>query len=140
MILKDTVMDFELEKQDEGWATEFRDACHTQAERPAAFWTAQRARIQEQVRGKRRSVSLRFALASTAAMLLVAAAMLTGGSSPLATPPPQTAQAHTISDQQLLADIDETLADPTPDALAPMELISQEMDQSLQAQNKKETR
>lgn len=133
-------MDFELEKQDEGWAKEFRDACHMQAERAPAFWTAQGARIQERVRGKRRSVSLRFALASTATLLLLAAAMLTGGSSLVGSPPPQTAQRHTISDQQLLADIDETLADPTPDALAPMELISQDMDQSLQAQNKKATR
>lgn len=132
-------MDFELEKQDEGWAKEFRDACHRQAERAPAFWTAQRARIQERLRDKQRSVSVRFALSATAALLLLAAAMLTLGSSPLATPPPQTAQAHTISDQQLLADIDETLADPTPDALAPMELISQDMDKSLQAQ-KKETR
>lgn len=133
-------MDFELEKQDEGWAREFRDACHARAERPPAFWAAQRARIQEQVRGEKRSVSLRFALASTVALLLLAAAMLTGGPSVVKAPPTQTAQTHTISDQQLLADIDETLADPTPDALAPMELISQDMDQSLQAQNKKETR
>ena len=135
-------MDFELEKEDERWAREFRDVCHRQAERPAAFWTAQRARIQEQIRGKQPSVSLRFVFASTVALLLLAAAMLTGGPSRVATPPPQTAQVHIISDQQLLADIDETLADPTPDALAPMELISQDMDQSLQAQNKnkKETR
>ena len=41
----------------------------------------------------------------------------------------------------VLADIDETLADPTPDALAPMELLSQDMDKSLQAHsNSKQTR
>jgi hypothetical protein len=133
-------MDFDLEKQDEGWTKEFGDACRAQAERAPAFWTAQRVRIQERVGSTQPSVSVRFALASTAALLLLAAAMLTGGSSPVATPLPQTAQTHTISDQQLLADIDETLADPTPDALAPMELISQDMDKSLQAQNQKATR
>jgi hypothetical protein len=133
-------MDFELEKQDEGWAKEFREACHAQAERPAHFWATQRARVQAKIGGKRRLSSLRLALASTAALLVVASAMLTGGHSPVSTPSPQKIAVHTISDQQLLADIDETLADPTPDALAPMELISQDMDKSLQARNQKATR
>ena len=133
-------MDFELEKQDEGWAKEFRDACHAQAEQPAHFWAAQRARVQSKIATNRRLSSLRIALVSTATLLVIAGAMLTGGNSPVSTPSPQKIAAHTISDQQLLADIDETLTDSTPDALAPMELISQDMDKSLQAHNQKATR
>lgn len=133
-------MDFELEKQDEGWTKEFREACHAHAERPAYFWAAQRARVQSTIGASRRLSSLRIALASTAVLLVVAGAMLTGSNSPISNSPPRTTATHTISDQQLLADIDETLADPTPDALAPMELISQDMDKNLQAQNQKATR
>ncbi|MDT8068415.1 MAG: hypothetical protein ROO76_09655 [Terriglobia bacterium] len=133
-------MDFELDRQDEGWAKEFREACRAEAERPTVFWAAQRANVRAKVAARHRFSSLRLALASTAALLIVAGAMLTSGSSPVVTPVPQTARTHNISDQQLLADIDETLADPTPDALAPMELISQDMDRSLQAQSSKQTR
>jgi hypothetical protein len=134
-------MDFEFNKHDEDWAKEFRDACHAQANRPASFWAAQRANVRAKVTAKRRFSSLRVALASTAALLVIAGAMLTGGRTPITTPPPQTSEHHAISDQQLLADIDQTLADPTPDALAPMELISQDMDKSLQAHsNRKQTR
>ncbi len=134
-------MDFELDKNDDSWAKEFREACHAQAERPASFWTRQRADVRAKVAAKHRFSSLRIALASTAALLVIAAAMLTNGRAPVVTPPTQAARTHAISDQQLLADIDETLADPTPDALAPMELISQDMDKSLQAySNSKQTR
>lgn len=87
--------------------------------------------------------SLRIALASTAALLLVASAMLIGGRATVR--PPQIAQSSAVAsgltDQQLLADIYETITDPTPEALAPMELISQDMDRSFQAQSsKKEAR
>jgi len=134
-------MDFELQKSDEIWMKEFRDACQTQADRPAYFWSAQRANIRAKVKSRRRIGTLRIALVSTAALVVVAGAMLTFVHAPVTTSPPQIAQSHTISDQELLADIDETLADPTPDALAPMELISQDMDKSLQVQsNSKQTR
>src|SRR5512146_2964536 len=134
-------MDFELEKHDESWPKEFRAACHAQAERPETFWAAQRANVRAKVTVKHRLSLLRIALVSTAALLVVAGTLLSSGRTPVAAPPTLTAQTHTISDQQLLADIDETLADPTPDALAPMELISQDMDKSLQAHsNSKQTR
>lgn len=133
-------MDFELEKSDESWIREFRESCHERADLPTSFWAAQRANVRGRIAPKQRFSSLRIALASAAALLIVAGAMLTSERAAVTAPPPQTAQAHPISDQQLLADIDETLADPTPDALAPMELISQDMDKSLQAQNQKATR
>jgi hypothetical protein len=136
-------MDFEVEKQDEGWAAEFREDCRDLSERPAFFWTAQRAKIQTRIATRRRRSSLQVALASTAALLAVASAMLIGGRP--AVRPPQIAHlpavASGLTDQQLLADIYETIADPTPEALAPMELISQDMDRSFQAQSsKKEAR
>ncbi|MGE5113065.1 MAG: hypothetical protein ACM3JB_19555 [Acidobacteriaceae bacterium] len=135
-------MDFELEKQDAGWAAEFREDCRELSERPASFWASQRANIRARIAQKRRIGSVRVALASTAALLLVASAMLAGGRP--AVRPPQSAQspmvASGLTDQQLLADIYETITDPTPEALAPMELISQDMDRSFQAQSKKEAR
>ena len=133
-------MDLEFDKKDESWVKEFRDACHAQAEYPASFWAAQRANVRSGIAAKHCFSSLRISLASTAALLIIAGALLTSGRAPLVIPPPKAAETHAISDQQLLSDIDETLADPTPDALAPMELISQDMDKSLQAQNQKATR
>lgn len=134
-------MDFELQKSNETWMKAFRDACQAKADRPAYFWSAQRANIQAKLKSRHRLGTLRIALVSTASLIVVAGAMLIFGHAPVTTPPPQIALGHTISDQQLLADIDETLADPTPDALAPMELISQDMDKSLQAHpNSKQTR
>jgi hypothetical protein len=63
--------------------------------------------------------------------------MLAGGHS---VTPTQVVKVNTISDQQLLADIDETLTNPIPDALAPADLLAQDLDRSLRASGKKETR
>jgi len=130
-------MDFEIEKQDERWSEEFREACHAEAERPANFWAAQRANIHAGISGEQRRFSLRFALASTAALFVIAGAMLTSSHGPT---PSGVTTATTISDQELLADIDETLTNPVPDALAPADLLAQDLDRSLQASGKKETR
>ena len=130
-------MDFETEKQDKSWADAFREDCRAEADRPSHFWAAQRARIRESIRGERRRFSLRLALVSTAALFAIAGAMLAGGHS---VPPTQMVKANTISDQQLLADIDETLTNPIPDALAPADLLAQDLDRSLKASGKKETR
>ncbi len=85
---------------------------------------------------------MRFALASTAALFVLAAAMLFSGHEGVPSPQVKTiATAPAISDQQLLAEIDDTLTNTTPEALAPIELISQDMDKSLKARNlKKEAR
>ena len=130
-------MDFEIEKQDKSWADAFREGCRAEADRPSHFWAAQRASIRERIRGERRRFSLRLALASTAALFAIAGAMLAGGRS---VPPTQMVKGNTISDQQLLADIDETLTNPIPDALAPADLLAQDLDRSLRASGKKETR
>ena len=130
-------MDFDLEKQDEGWAKAFREDCHAVADRPSHFWAAQRAQVRSRITGKRQGMSLRLALVSTVGLFVIAGAMLMG-ERPIA--PSPVAQKPPISDQQLLADIDETLTNPIPDALAPAELISQDMAQSFQAHGQKETR
>jgi len=130
-------MDFELKKQDEGWAKAFREDCHAEAERSQYFWAAQRAQVRSRIADKRRGLSLRLALVSSVGLFAIAGAMLVG-ERPIA--PSPIAQKPAISDQQLLADIDETLTNPIPDALAPAELISQDMAQSLQAHGQKETR
>ncbi len=130
-------MDFEIEKQDTGWAETFREGCHAEAERAPYFWAAQRANVRERIRGEKRKFSLRVALASTAALFAIAGAMLAGGNS---TTPTQVVKANAISDQQLLADIDDTLTNPIPDALAPADLLAQDLDRSLKASGKKETR
>jgi len=131
-------MDFELEKQDKNWSDAFRKDCRAEADRPSHFWAAQRANIRERIRGERRRFSLRLALASTAALFAIAGAMLAGGHHSVT--PTQMVKVNTISDQQLLADIDETLTNPIPDALAPADLLAQDLDRSLKASGKKETR
>ena len=130
-------MDFEIEKQDKSWSVAFREDCRAEADRSSHFWAAQRANIRERIRGERRTFSLRLALVSTAALFAIAGAMLAGGHSAT---PTQMVTAKTISDQQLLADIDETLTNPIPDALAPADLLAQDLDRSLKASGKKETR
>ena len=130
-------MDFEIEKQDTGWLEAFREDCRTEADRPAHFWAAQRANVRERIRGEQRKFSLRVAFASTAALFVIAGGMLAGGNSAA---PTQVAKVNAISDQQLLADIDETLTNPIPDALAPADLLAQDLDRSLKASGKKETR
>jgi hypothetical protein len=132
-------MDFELKKQDESWASKFRDSCRAQAEQPGFFWAAQRAKVHSRIVVGRRLGSLRIALASTAALCVVASTLLLGGH-PTPSAPSTTPTIRTISDQELLAAIDETISNSTPDALAPMDLISQDIDRSLQAHNKKEAR
>lgn len=130
-------MDFEIEKQDERWSEAFREACHAEAERPAHFWAAQRANIRAGISGERRRFSLRLAMASTAGLFVIAGAMLAGSHGPT---PTRGTTATAISDQELLADIDETLTNPVPDALAPADLLAQDLDRSLKASGKKETR
>jgi hypothetical protein len=132
-------MDFEIEKQDKNWSDGFREACRAEAERPAHFWAAQRANIRAGIATNHHRWSLRVALASTAALFVVAAAMLAGSHAPAAIPQSVTT-ATNISDQELLADIDETLRNPIPDALAPADLLAQDLDRSLKASGKKETR
>jgi hypothetical protein len=130
-------MDFEIEKQDERWSEAFRGACQAEAERPAHFWAAQRANIRAGIHVEHRRFSLRLALLSTAALFVVAGAML--GGSHAGVPAPKT-DARIISDQEILANIDETLTNPIPDALAPADLLAQDLDRSLKASGKKETR
>ncbi len=129
-------MEFELEKRDEGWARAFRDACHVEAKRPPHFWAAQRAHIRERVVGREKR-PFWLVIATTAALFVLAALLLQRS------PAPTVNVAHhsnAISDQQLLADIDETLSNPMPEALAPADLIAQDIDRSLKASGKKETR
>ena len=130
-------MEFEIDKLDKDLAEAFREDCRAAADRPAYFWAAQRANVRGRVGGEQRKFSLRVALASTAALFAIAGAMLAGGNS---TTPTQVEKANPISDQQLLADIDETLTNPIPDALAPADLLRQDLDRSLKASGKKETR
>jgi hypothetical protein len=130
-------MDFEIEKQDERWSDAFREACHVEAERPAHFWSAQRANIRAEIGNKQRRFSLRFALASMTALFVVAGVMLAGSQPPSPTP---VRTATAMSDQEILANIDETLTNPIPDALAPADLLAQDLDRSLKASGQKETR
>ncbi len=129
-------MDFELEKHDEDWARGFRDACRVEAERPAAFWTAQRAGIRQRINTRTRRPIWLVTVAAALLFTFAAALLRSAPSRPL----PDPNRVAAISDQQLLTDIDETLSNPTPEALAPVDLISQDMDRSFNARGKKETR
>ncbi len=131
-------MDYEFDKQDQRWIEAYRMDCQNAADQPAHVWAAQRARIHARIGSTRETSSLRIALATIAALLVIASGLLI--SQPTSPAPKQPIVAQQISDQQLLADIDDTLANPLPDALAPVELISQDLDRSLQASEKKETR
>ena len=122
-------MDWEIEEQDKSWAEAFRNDCRAQALQSPEFWSAQRAAIRSRIAGHNRMTSLRIALASAAALCVIASGLLF--TAHRAQPAPVS---QGISDQQLLSDIDETISDPLPDALEPVQLISQDMDRSLQAQ------
>ncbi len=128
---------FELEAGDMHWADAFRDAAHSAAERPAHFWTAQRARIREGIAAKSRKRSAWLAFAYTAALCLFALMLVSKGHSPSG----QTVQVaglhvtHSASDQDLLAQVDATLDNSLPDALAPADILAKELDRNMQARS-----
>lgn len=128
-------MDWEIQEDDKSWVEHFRDTSRANAERPPQFWLAQRAAVRARLASRSRISSLRFALASAAALCVIASGLLLTDHRVQPSP-----VIESISDQQLLSDVDETISSPLPDALAPVQLIAQDMDRSLQARGGSEKR
>ena len=128
---------FELESADLHWADAYHDALHAAAERPASFWTAQRARIREQLSARGKARSARWAFAWAGALCLIGAMLVTGAQFPRSTSQVASTRPsqHALSDQELMADVQATIDNSLPDALAPTDILAQEIDRNLQAVN-----
>lgn len=130
--------DFELEPQDRAWTDAFREAIHAEAEKPASFWTAQRAAIRGRMNPTGPRASAWMAFASVAALCLFAVLMLSGVKTPttVRTVPPETQTAVVQSEDQLLKQVQETIDNPMPDSFAPIDLLAQDMDKQFKANQK----
>ena len=125
--------EFELEAEDRVWTDAFREASHAESERPAVFWSAQRAAIRGRITSRGRRSSAWMAFASAAALLLFAVMLLSVGT-PIATRVPEKLQvAARVDPDQLLSEVQETIDNPIPDSLAPLDLLAQDMDKDFKA-------
>ncbi len=128
--------DFRIEPEDEKWLAAFKESSAEGAERPSWFWSAQRAKIRERIAPKK-TLPLWVVWASPAAIVAVAALLLFFVNIPAVhhKVPVTVATANAvpnISDQQLLSEIDDTINNSVPDALAPADLLAQEVNRGLQ--------
>ena len=128
--------EFQLESQDRVWTDAFREAIHAESEQPAWFWSAQRAAIRGRISSRSRRSSVWMAFASVTALCLFALLLLSGGNTPTKSPtPPPTREIATANDTAMSA-VQETIENPTPDSLAPLDLLAQDMDKEFKANKK----
>ena len=128
--------EFELEAEDRVWTDAFRGAIHAASERPAVFWSAQRAAIRGRITSRGRRSSAWMAFASAAALLLFAVMLLSVGT-PTDTRVLEKQQvAARVDPDQLLSEVQETIENPIPDSLAPLDLLAQDMDKDFKANKK----
>ena len=99
------------------------------AARPEVFWQRQRAEIRARLDAPAVTPPP-LAWASAVALLLMAVLLSLPGEPPLAVAP------QPDPDSQLLLDVQQTLDRDVPDALAPASLLTQEMNQALEANAK----
>ncbi len=131
--------EFKIERGDEQWLTAFKESAAARAERPAWFWSAQRAKIRERISPEKK-LPMWLVWASPAAICAVAALLLFGVHFPVVQHqqvPVTVATANAIqnvSDQQLMSELDETIGNSVPEALAPADLLAQEVNRGLQNQ------
>jgi predicted anti-sigma-YlaC factor YlaD len=100
----------------------FRDSAHTQAERPEAFWTRQRAAAA--ARSSQPLVRPMTWVAAIAAAVLAAMLLQEPRPSPPVAPAPDP-------DQALLVSVESALTRQVPQALAPAELLTQEISRNV---------
>lgn len=105
-----------------------RQQTRADAERPASFWTRQRAAISARLEERASGGLWRFAYAGALALLVLAAILL----SPQA--PPRTPVAQTDPDHALLVDVERSVRRELPRALEPAALLTQEMSRTTEAQ------
>ena len=99
------------------------------AERPEVFWQRQRAQILRRLDAPA-ATPPPLAWASAVALLLMAVLLS------LPAKPPVAANAPSDPDHQLMLEVQQTLDRDVPDALAPAALLTQEMNQALEANPK----
>ena len=99
------------------------------AERPEIFWQRQQAQILRRLDAPA-ATPPPLAWASAAALLLMAVLLSLPAKPPVAAVPPPD------PDHQLMLEVQQTLDRDVPDALAPAALLTQEMNQALEANPK----
>lgn len=129
--------EFELEAEDRVWSDVLREAIHAESQRPAVFWSSQRAAIRGRISSRGHRSSVWMAFASAAALVLFAVLLLSGGNTTAPRVIPDNQQVATRMDpDQLLSEVQETIDNPIPDSLAPLDLLAQDMDKDFRANQK----
>lgn len=106
-----------------------RDDVAIAAERDEVFWAQQRAAIRQRINAAAGGVQMRWA-ACVAALIAIAALLVGYGG----TPSRETVRnAQLDPDYVLLAEIQQTLARPVPNAVEPMRVLASDMDQAWRA-------
>lgn len=113
---------------------EVLDEFHTEhlagGDKPGAFWTRQHAQIESRITRRNHFGRAAWAMASTAAVFALAAVMLVPPHVPSA---PKAAPVTTasVSDEALLQDIQQQTTSTVPDAMAPANVLADEVDRGL---------
>ncbi len=102
-----------------------RESLSAAAERSEVFWIRQRAEINARIR-EQRAGHHRLVWATAVAFVALAASLL------LRPVPQRPALAPAVTDQELLMQVESSLSREVPDALAPSDLISQELAEASQ--------
>ena len=111
----------------------FRQTAHQDAERPASFWTAQRAGIRSRIPRRAMAAGLRWAFVSGLFLCIFAVMLFLPGRTSKAPVSTNTASATkpALDDDALLRQVDEAVTDDTPPAMEPTALIASEMNSAL---------
>lgn len=99
------------------------------ADRPESFWRAQRESIQKRVPSHHGFTGIRLALAAVAAVVMVGIALLLRPGTSIAPHPHQQAP-KVATDQQLMLEVEQTLASNVSPAFEPTDALMGAMTQS----------
>ncbi len=102
-----------------------RESLSAAAERSEVFWIRQRAEINARIREQREGRH-RLVWAAAAGFVALAASLL------LRPVPQRPAPAPAVTDQELLMQVESSLSREVPEALAPSDLITQELAEASQ--------
>ncbi|MGH9702287.1 MAG: hypothetical protein ACRD4K_02835 [Candidatus Acidiferrales bacterium] len=103
-----------------------RESLSAAAERSEIFWIRQRAEINARIR-EQRAGHHRLAWATAVAFVVLAASLLLRP-----VPRREPAPLATVSDQELLMQVESSLSRDVPEALSPSDLITQELAEASQ--------
>jgi hypothetical protein len=127
-----TGMDSALDAEFDTAVTEFRSVLQAASRRPEGFWSTQRDSVMSKLAGRQTRPAWRVALVWTATAVFVVAGIGILLDRPQAAPPPDLAAGY---DQELLIDVERSLAQEVPEPLDAAFLLTAEMERGSPTQS-----